>query len=114
MIRRPPRSTLFPYTTLFRSRLERGPGRRGIADPELGLGVRVAVLAEDHQVLVDVDGQARAALVAPGDVGVAVGVAEQPRRARRQRGDEPRLPAQVVRLDPPPGRVLQPNDLQTK
>src|SRR5258708_12241750 len=38
MIRRPPRSTLFPYTTLFRSRLEgriavpqqyrNGPGRR--------------------------------------------------------------------------------------
>src|SRR5476649_3025173 len=30
MIRRPPRSTLFPYTTLFRSRSERqrpGPGR---------------------------------------------------------------------------------------
>src|SRR5207249_7608749 len=25
MIRRPPRSTLFPYTTLFRSRLRRGP-----------------------------------------------------------------------------------------
>src|SRR5256885_7896380 len=32
MIRRPPRSTLFPYTTLFRSRLHRGrlrqPSRR--------------------------------------------------------------------------------------
>src|SRR2546430_6518993 len=28
MIRRPPRSTLFPYTTLFRSR-ERQSGRRG-------------------------------------------------------------------------------------
>src|SRR2546430_9682955 len=27
MIRRPPRSTLFPYTTLFRSREEAGPGR---------------------------------------------------------------------------------------
>src|SRR5690348_18434498 len=27
MIRRPPRSTLFPYTTLFRSRGERGEGR---------------------------------------------------------------------------------------
>src|SRR5690349_21975339 len=29
MIRRPPRSTLFPYTTLFRSggRVPRGPGR---------------------------------------------------------------------------------------
>src|SRR5256885_11302706 len=28
MIRRPPRSTLFPYTTLFRSRTERRRGRR--------------------------------------------------------------------------------------
>src|SRR2546427_4147252 len=28
MIRRPPRSTLFPYTTLFRSRLERPHHRR--------------------------------------------------------------------------------------
>src|SRR6266699_4483549 len=26
MIRRPPRSTLFPYTTLFRSAGDRGPG----------------------------------------------------------------------------------------
>src|SRR5215216_7788724 len=26
MIRRPPRSTLFPYTTLFRSRAQRRPG----------------------------------------------------------------------------------------
>src|SRR2546422_1548216 len=37
MIRRPPRSTLFPYTTLFRSRLETdlteaiGDVRRGVA-----------------------------------------------------------------------------------
>src|SRR3989449_1125356 len=30
MIRRPPRSTLFPYTTLFRSHVRTGgPGRRG-------------------------------------------------------------------------------------
>src|SRR5256885_12649824 len=28
MIRRPPRSTLFPYTTLFRSHVERGAGRQ--------------------------------------------------------------------------------------
>src|SRR2546427_4091246 len=27
MIRRPPRSTLFPYTTLFRSHVDRRPGR---------------------------------------------------------------------------------------
>src|SRR2546422_5047360 len=33
MIRRPPRSTLFPYTTLFRSR---HPGTRHL-DPPLGL-----------------------------------------------------------------------------
>src|SRR3712207_7370693 len=35
MIRRPPRSTLFPYTTLFRSRLEDAHGRRPVLD--LGL-----------------------------------------------------------------------------
>src|SRR5687768_18275378 len=28
MLRRPPRSTLFPYTTLFRSRLEIAPDRQ--------------------------------------------------------------------------------------
>src|SRR5687768_18342113 len=35
MIRRPPRSTLFPYTTLFRSRSDRRPGsaRRPTAVP---------------------------------------------------------------------------------
>src|SRR3712207_8248548 len=31
MIRRPPRSTLFPYTTLFRSELE-GPAQAGALD----------------------------------------------------------------------------------
>src|SRR5256885_7008819 len=36
MIRRPPRSTLFPYTTLFRSHLARGPVH----------GIREAVLVE--------------------------------------------------------------------
>src|SRR2546427_6200714 len=45
MIRRPPRSTLFPYTTLFRSHhhqgraLARAPARRGHAVPAPG-GVR--------------------------------------------------------------------------
>src|SRR3712207_8452678 len=32
MIRRPPRSTLFPYTTLFRSHLAYSPVRGGIGD----------------------------------------------------------------------------------
>src|SRR5436189_4367209 len=33
MIRRPPRSTLFPYTTLFRSVKAAGEGRENIATP---------------------------------------------------------------------------------
>src|SRR3712207_7875162 len=33
MIRRPPRSTLFPYTTLFRSRHDPEPGRRSTRRP---------------------------------------------------------------------------------
>src|SRR2546428_7288677 len=33
MIRRPPRSTLFPYTTLFRSNAQREVDRRNLARP---------------------------------------------------------------------------------
>src|SRR2546426_3684549 len=36
MIRRPPRSTLFPYTTLFRSPCARGSQRRGCCWPVTG------------------------------------------------------------------------------
>src|SRR3989442_9709543 len=40
MIRRPPRSTLFPYTTLFRSGLQRGDRGLGIAQLDaLRLGI---------------------------------------------------------------------------
>src|SRR2546425_6227501 len=35
MIRRPPRSTLFPYTTLFRSGYEPLPDRRSLRDRRL-------------------------------------------------------------------------------
>ena len=51
MIRRPPRSTLFPYTTLFRSRPEPGlgprppgPGPRLEPGPVPGLGRRLRLL----------------------------------------------------------------------
>src|SRR2546422_3590934 len=59
MIRRPPRSTLFPYTTLFRSgreaappsagrcrprRRRRGPARRGTGSTSAGRGGR----SEEH------------------------------------------------------------------
>src|SRR3712207_8166536 len=55
MIQRPPRSTLFPYTTLFRSRGDRG---HLLAHPDLGLelGRLVVVLeglSEHELVLVD-------------------------------------------------------------
>src|SRR6266542_5450825 len=46
MIRRPPRSTLFPYTTLFRSRPVAPAGRLRRAVPGLhvrGVGVRAGV-----------------------------------------------------------------------
>src|SRR5437899_5411959 len=53
MIRRPPRSTLFPYTTLFRSSGLRSRGRRGRSRPHalrgaqspLRLGERRRLLA---------------------------------------------------------------------
>src|SRR5260370_27639528 len=56
MIRRPPRSTLFPYTTLFRSLP--GPGRtRGmLGRGEYGIEERLVVLVP-HPELPVVDGQ---------------------------------------------------------
>src|SRR2546421_8366820 len=40
MIRRPPRSTLFPYTTLFRSTTERQATRREVDEPAASGGGR--------------------------------------------------------------------------
>src|SRR3712207_7864416 len=40
MIRRPPRSTLFPYTTLFRSGVLRLPGRADLLPPHVRARVR--------------------------------------------------------------------------
>src|SRR6266516_8226381 len=61
MIRRPPRSTLFPYTTLFRSRPRRAPVRRrtrqpGRLDSGLRAGVRVAVRRRKTPAARDVAG----------------------------------------------------------
>src|SRR3712207_8971284 len=52
-IRRPPRSTLFPYTTLFRSHPERGAvqlvdHRHRVALEALGAGLRRLVLLVDR------------------------------------------------------------------
>src|SRR2546425_3042460 len=54
MIRRPPRSTLFPYTTLFRSAVEfpgtRGAGRAGriVGPGEAGFPRRPLRRSEEH------------------------------------------------------------------
>src|SRR5690554_7277887 len=54
MLRRPPRPTLFPYTTLFRSRLAAAVlKRRRVAHARLDAG---AVLGVRRLVLVDVEG----------------------------------------------------------
>src|SRR5258708_22184937 len=47
MIRRPPRSTLFPYTTLFRSRLADGPPPR-LPAPRDPRGDRARRVARDR------------------------------------------------------------------
>src|SRR2546430_5708932 len=52
MIRRPPRSTLFPYTTLFRSSPEvrapvAGAGQEAVERPHDGAAVHSAVRADD-------------------------------------------------------------------
>src|SRR2546429_4125766 len=50
MIRRPPRSTLFPYTTLFRS-----PVRRAVREPRaLQIGVEGEAHAEHARLLLPV------------------------------------------------------------
>src|SRR2546430_10057114 len=56
MIRRPPRSTLFPYTTLFRSEVEGGGlGRDHDVDRAHGASHRVARrVSEQQHRLVDV------------------------------------------------------------
>src|SRR2546430_7744088 len=59
MIRRPPRSTLFPYTTLFRSAPERGRAR--VPGSAVSRGARVLVL----------DGQTNQALACVRSLGRA-------------------------------------------
>src|SRR2546422_3106046 len=59
MIRRPPRSTLFPYTTLFRSRMDHGaidPGRGHLGQRVVGRIGRDLTMVRAHlAVLPEVD-----------------------------------------------------------
>src|SRR3712207_7686912 len=59
MIRRPPRSTLFPYTTLFRSRPQVELDDLGVVHQRLtGVGVGVAALVEDVAAVADLQAPA--------------------------------------------------------
>src|SRR3712207_7183547 len=75
MIRRPPRSTLFPYTTLFRSR------RGELLQPEAGLAPGVAepvVRGQDHQ-----DPHGDAASTAAGAAPTVAGAPAADRKSTR-------------------------------
>src|SRR5205814_4534062 len=61
MTRRPPSSTLFPYTTLFRSLLDRGDRCRA------GAGGRGVLLRDQHRNRSGLPGQRR-------QIGVVVGI----------------------------------------
>src|SRR3712207_8540545 len=75
MVRPPPRSTLFPYTTLFRSELPQVPGAGADAAPVVLGDQAVAVGAQELPGQLAPDGMDLAA------VGLAVGA------AGRQGGD---------------------------
>src|SRR3712207_9351821 len=75
MIRRPPRSTLFPYTTLFRSGgRERALGRRGV----LHVGELVALVGEQ---LDEHDPEVHRAALGPPRIQAAGEVEQHPPEA---------------------------------
>src|ERR1035441_9280136 len=58
MTRRPPRSTLFPYTTLFRSEVERGgQGANEIGVGAGGVAAQVVVDVEDTEGQIPAEGE---------------------------------------------------------
>src|SRR3712207_8994110 len=59
MIRRPPRSTLFPYTTLFRSELARGGRRMRFKDRSQRLVVEAERDGDDLDVVFPIHALAR-------------------------------------------------------
>src|SRR3712207_2352389 len=91
MIRRPPRSTLFPYTTLFRSanaNAARNPGRTASTAAALMIGLTlvtvVAVLGAGLRGSVDraVSDQVDAAYILSGKDGLPFAAAEGDRLAQ--------------------------------
>src|SRR3989449_10792776 len=105
MIRRPPRSTLFPYTTLFRSRT------RGLGPPRVRLPRDPRAVVRGHLLreLLSERARPRATLAAGGRRAVPppsgrrrrVSAHRRSRRAARAR--RPRVPHHVLHGALPPG-----------
>src|SRR3712207_8020162 len=82
MIRRPPRSTLVPYTTLFRSRDRRRPGDQQVLQPVLGAAVLERQRHGARLRAEVVDGDQRA-VVPAAQVGQHLGVRLVDRKSTR-------------------------------
>src|SRR6267378_3322483 len=78
MIRRPPRSTLFPYTTLFRSIIDRRDGRALLPDRHVDADHSLAPLVDDR-----VHGDGRLAGRAVADDQLALAAADGDHRVDR-------------------------------
>src|SRR3989441_9120536 len=108
MIRRPPRSTLFPYTTLFRSRDEAGPFK-SLQD----FCARVDLRLVNRRVLdslikagaFDSLGRPRAHLMASADIALEAGQRQQRERAEGQASFFDLLPSAPAR---PPDEAVGP------
>src|SRR2546425_7639190 len=98
MIRRPPRSTLFPYTTLFRSALAVGDVDADELHPAAGAVLDVARVGEH-----------RDQLAAPGEqVEVVAARVPAPERALPEGGRARPLPRGMEVLEGPPAELLAP------
>src|SRR3712207_8124235 len=77
MIRRPPRSTLFPYTTLFRSTIS-ARGIFGIASDGMLCSARELALGDDHSGILVLPPGTQAGV----PYGEALGIAEDRKSTR--------------------------------
>src|SRR3989454_1620906 len=101
MIRRPPRSTLFPYTTLFRSHVRIG----GSVILDNGVEHRLRLLGRGGVVEID-QGVSVLPLGEQREVGAEAGDVEHqapPSRARTRRSSRSRTPGCPIRswISPP-------------
>src|SRR2546426_10705475 len=94
MIRRPPRSTLFPYTTLFRSTVDAfdvDEQAEAIGSPADGLGRETAIHARDPRQLEAGDVVGRQGRLDPAERADGADAGEeQRRRPGRPPGEEQR------------------------